>query len=365
LERARKQGNAFVFLMLSTTYTMNLIQDKHLKQSEKCITDTLNNLLRSAGSLPEPAGLLYTNLSIILFEQGKWEEALKALDSSRRVDPNPTSSNHRIVRNLHASCIYRMQGKMDKAQESLQSARRHFEYRRPSLIATEYMLGREGEFYLQQGNLEAVERILEHDNLHDDSIALNTLRAKFLLREGNYTELLRLIEVSLTSKSNEIFTTPFELELLQPLALYHLDQVFDAKKLLAKHLREFAREGIICPFLALGSDLLVLLRIVYWTESLSRQSKAFIETIFEAFDEAVFLFKWSESGEAKRITINITPREKEIVSEMARGLSNLEIAWQLNITESTVKTHINNIYRKFGVSNRVQAVQFARDNNLL
>ncbi|MBD3886330.1 response regulator transcription factor [Phormidium tenue FACHB-886] len=52
----------------------------------------------------------------------------------------------------------------------------------------------------------------------------------------------------------------------------------------------------------------------------------------------------------------LTEREQEIVRQMARGLSNHDIGAALNITESTVKFHINRILSKLGVSDRTQAV---------
>lgn len=52
----------------------------------------------------------------------------------------------------------------------------------------------------------------------------------------------------------------------------------------------------------------------------------------------------------------LSDREQEVVRQMALGLSNHDIGVALNITESTVKFHINRILSKLGVSNRTQAV---------
>ncbi|MCD1261853.1 AAA family ATPase [Paenibacillus athensensis] len=61
----------------------------------------------------------------------------------------------------------------------------------------------------------------------------------------------------------------------------------------------------------------------------------------------------------------LTSRELEILRLMAEGLSNKQIALQLEITEGTVKTHANNIYGKLQVNKRVQAIQRARELQLL
>jgi two-component system, NarL family, nitrate/nitrite response regulator NarL len=55
----------------------------------------------------------------------------------------------------------------------------------------------------------------------------------------------------------------------------------------------------------------------------------------------------------------LTPREKEILACLARGESNKSIARTLDVAESTVKIHVQNILKKFNLSSRVQAAVFA------
>lgn len=57
----------------------------------------------------------------------------------------------------------------------------------------------------------------------------------------------------------------------------------------------------------------------------------------------------AESGPA------LSPREQEVLREIARGASNKEIARSLDIAETTVKIHVQHILRKLGVSSRLQA----------
>jgi DNA-binding NarL/FixJ family response regulator len=63
--------------------------------------------------------------------------------------------------------------------------------------------------------------------------------------------------------------------------------------------------------------------------------------------------------------IKLTAREVEIIKEIAEGLSNREIAQRLSIQLQTVKNHIHNILDKLQLHNRLEAVQYARDRNLL
>jgi LuxR family transcriptional regulator, maltose regulon positive regulatory protein len=61
----------------------------------------------------------------------------------------------------------------------------------------------------------------------------------------------------------------------------------------------------------------------------------------------------------------LSEREIEVLSLLAQGLSNREIAEQLYISTGTVKTHAHNIYNKLGVKNRTQAIATGRQLGLV
>jgi len=64
-------------------------------------------------------------------------------------------------------------------------------------------------------------------------------------------------------------------------------------------------------------------------------------------------------------SIKLTGRELEIINLIAEGLTNKEIAKRLFIETQTVKNHIHNILDKLQLYNRLEAVQYARERNLL
>lgn len=69
---------------------------------------------------------------------------------------------------------------------------------------------------------------------------------------------------------------------------------------------------------------------------------------------------------AKREAVEcLTTREKEILSNVADGLTNKEIAEKLNISEHTVKNHLKNILQKLQLQNRVQLTRYALEQGLL
>jgi DNA-binding NarL/FixJ family response regulator len=71
----------------------------------------------------------------------------------------------------------------------------------------------------------------------------------------------------------------------------------------------------------------------------------------------------SDPAASKRLD-ELTPREREVLALIARGLSNREIAAEFIIEESTVKTHVKRILMKLQLRDRVQAVIFAYESGL-
>lgn len=63
--------------------------------------------------------------------------------------------------------------------------------------------------------------------------------------------------------------------------------------------------------------------------------------------------------------VELTPREHEVLQQLAQGFANKQIAYTLNITERTVKFHLNSIFQKLGAHNRTEAVSIAYERQLI
>ncbi len=81
--------------------------------------------------------------------------------------------------------------------------------------------------------------------------------------------------------------------------------------------------------------------------------------------KALKIIRMGSELPSEKIDYNLTKREGEILEQLASGLNYQKIAENLFISPSTVRKHIENIYQKLQVHNKVEAVQLALRNGLV
>jgi DNA-binding NarL/FixJ family response regulator len=73
---------------------------------------------------------------------------------------------------------------------------------------------------------------------------------------------------------------------------------------------------------------------------------------------------WPERALPGTLPDGLTQRQAEILSRIAQGMTNSDIAAELYLSSHTVKTHVNHIFAKTGSADRAAAIRYARDHHL-
>ena len=91
------------------------------------------------------------------------------------------------------------------------------------------------------------------------------------------------------------------------------------------------------------------------------------EPAWERFQEAVLKFTGQvpKGDTASPAFASLSPREREILTLLADGLPNADIAERLGISEKTVRNHMSHVFDKLGVWSRAQAIVFARERGFV
>jgi two-component system, NarL family, nitrate/nitrite response regulator NarL len=91
----------------------------------------------------------------------------------------------------------------------------------------------------------------------------------------------------------------------------------------------------------------------------------FFPAVFQSVEPQNYSQEAAVPGRSRVGAIELTPRQRAVLIELAKGMSNREIGNALGISEITVKIHVHSICQKLSVRNRVQAAQRGRSLGLL
>ncbi len=148
-----------------------------------------------------------------------------------------------------------------------------------------------------------------------------------------------------------------ELLVLHAVALSRCGEAAGARAAIVESLRIAALHGYMRLFLDEGPELIALLRTMVLQPQASTPALAHARCILAS----------SSAGPDAKAFVELRPTERELqlLAMLAHGLSNVEIADRLAVTEGTVKWHLHNLYGKLGVRNRTGALREAKSRGLL
>ncbi len=287
------------------------------------------------GGLPSMTWAVYLPLARLYLAQGKREEAFAALSHIAEIAHTTSSA-------LSSALVSAWRARFHLALGDVDAAAR----------------------WAKDGGLSIEELLKKLADLPSHEMTSMTL-ARLAIAQGQAMAALPLIKHLISTAANAHRTTSaLELLLIQSQAHEAIGQREQALTLLQQAIQRAEPEGYIRLFLDEGTPLVMLL--MHLRESSPQQ--AYIQLLLAAFPDyetAQPVGKEEHHRRPQPLVDPLSERELEVLQLIAAGASNEEIAEQLVIAIGTVKRHVSNILGKLAVSNRTQAVVYAKEIGLL
>ena len=278
-----------------------------------------------------PLAIIYTVLARVKQAQGDARGALDAIDRARQSDPEP-----QVRDPLNPLSAYLARAQL--AQGDTEAALRWARKRR---------LGADDELsYLRE---------VEH-----------LVLARVFVAQGKLEEALRLLGRLLSAAHAGGRTgSVIEILTLQALILQSIGDMARAASVLGRALSLAEPEVYVRMFVDEGDPMAALLRHLPAHGASSGYAERLLVALRQSGGGDRMSVKPAIPMNRQPLAEPLSERELEVLRLIASGRSNREIARELHVSLGTVKTHINNTYRKLGANSRTRAVARARDLNMI
>lgn len=197
------------------------------------------------------------------------------------------------------------------------------------------------------------------------------IESRLLIAEGNYKEALNILMGLLGhAKSVKRGRILIELIVMRSVALWHLDRKNEALRAIANATSLASEEKLAAPFLEASTNVKDLLDTLVQQRSKEgvghlEQAIAFEKQLWHEMMGTAAETPLASSMEHDKVQEHFTERELDILRLLGEGLSNAELADLLLVTIPTIKWHLNNVYSKLNVKNRMAAVVKAKKMGLV
>lgn len=362
------------YMILDAMMTLGHVQEMHglLRQAVETHRQALRLAAEQGGGLAPVAGMAYVGIAEVLYEWNDLDGALRHALEGVRLTGLGGFTSYRIAGSIQAAKVHQARGNVDRALEVVRGAEKLAQKHNYA-----YMKGVSARLrvrlWVAQGDLEAACRWAREHRL-GPAQELDLAReveqiavARALLasapsqgRAGNgeigeAIELLARLQRGAESAGR--VKREIEVLALQALALWTQANLDRALPALERALSLAEPEGYVRTFVDEGEPMAQLLR-----SALSRGiAPNYVARLLAAFGQEVE----RASPGMESLVEPLSERETEVLRLVVAGLSNPEIAEELVVAVSTVKSHINSIYGKLGVERRTQAVARAQELGLL
>jgi ATP-dependent transcriptional regulator len=310
-------------------------------------------------------GYMYAAYCCLLYEWNRLEEAERYIDQVQaREDMRPYA---RMMANiaLIASRIQQARGRASQALEQLRLLETEIDSP-DHLLFVQKIQSERVSLSLRLGLLQPGKdwmkacEISPTDELTQDRIAEYLLLARVFAFGGQFEDALGLLEkLNRVAASGEFLREQIQVAIAHSVTLWRAGRKKAAHQMLEHALRKAEPQGYIRSFIDEGSPMAEMLAELAKREAWLTQPalKAYVLRLLEAFDDEP-----RDEAASKPV---LTTQETKVLILISEGLVNKEIADRLEIKVETVKYYIKIVYRKLKANNRVQAVQRARQWDIL
>jgi len=344
-----------------------------LREADEEFRRALQLLTEEGFELSPAAGIVHIGMGALLYERDDLDAAMRELERGMELAERTGDVSTLVWAYVTISRNNLAQGDESGA---LQRARQAERVARDSgadlqiAIALDWMT----RLLLARGDLtEAVafeqERATNAENAADAARVVDRLTsARLLYAQGRHREALpQLEELGETAEAAGRTGNLIEILALQALALWAGSKKERAVSTLAESLALAEPEGYVRTIVDEGPQMATLLSEVLGAKQRGRTDLLrcvpahYIRKLLAALERDAA----SAASPAAGLPEPLSERELEVLRLIASGKSNRRIASELFVSVGTVKTHINNLYRKLDAHSRTQALARARELKLL
>jgi len=345
-------------------------EEGRLREAAATCRDALQraeDYVRQTGQRMPIAACAHVYLSVMLREWNEVDEALRhvreGLDLCRRWGQLDMEATAYISLSAALQAAGDLPGSLAAIEKAKQLVRNY------SSTYTLYAGAYEAHTYLAQGDVKAAARWAEQFNLRpDDEISVQYKRiyvvfARVLVAQGRLDEALALL-AKLQDAAEETKATGYLIEILvvRAMTLRALSRMDDAIAALKRALTLAEPEGYVRTFVDQGEPMAALLRMA----AARGIAVDYVNKLLVALkaESRIRGGQLAAPSTVASLPEPLSERELQVLRLLPTSLSGQEIADELCIAESTVRSHIKSIYGKLNVHRRNEAVERAKELDL-
>jgi LuxR family maltose regulon positive regulatory protein len=372
VEYGRAAGHTYGTLTAMVLQGRVWAEQGRLREAEGAFRRALRLVTEEGFELLPAAGLVHIGMADLLYERDDIDGAERELERGIQLARLTKEVSALVWGHITSSQVRRARGDEDGALEMAREAERVAHASGADLqvaIAGAWMT----RLRIARGDLaEAVafekSRTTDADDATDAARAVDLLTStRLLIVRGRQNEALRLLEgpqkaAETTGRTGDLI----EVLALRALALWAGNEGELAVSTLAQALAVAETGGYVRIFFDEGARMAELLKATLEARQRGRLYDAgCVSARYLAKLLATFAQDAATPVVAEGLPEPLSDRELEVLALIAAGESNADIARKLFISISTVKTHVNNLFRKVGARNRAQAIVLAREKGLI